>query len=179
MKQKTILRLIFLASMFFAGTAAHADAFLALPKVEQPDETPMRTYKGCSASAKAHIERKFDILRKHYGTILDDANLGGNKNKRRRWKRRYGRNVRNVGVKCKTGSYCKGILGKAWRIGKVKLCYDKIMERKNSDCKLLEVLAHEVGHAAGIPSHIKHNSDNPPRDKVYRIGYAARKFCGR
>lgn len=137
-----------------------------------------RKYKDCFPYQEDDLKKSISYILRNYTEILNGSKLNGTAGQMKRWKRRFLKNARNTDIRCIKGPKdCKGIYGKAWIIGRIKICHKKMIDNGKSFCKRTSVLSHEIAHAAGIPSHIKHNSKNPPVDKPYRIGNETLRLC--
>ncbi len=143
-------------------------------------------FKRCDDEAKRNIRAAVEFLDRNMKTLKRDFEFGTRlPRKKKRIHRRMGRKLGKLRFSCGRGRrLCRDskdvvgfhALGSASR--KLLICYDKIDNRSTSDfCELVGVIAHEYGHAVGIPKQRAGRHHKNGNDRVYQFGWFARDLC--
>lgn len=137
----------------------------------------------CSAEAQLALNDSIAFIRSHRNQLMEDFEVGTRKATKRRIKRRFDRKINKIRISCAERVLCRE---KAPRIAlhafgiagnKLRLCYDKMVNRSYRLCRLIEFSAHEIGHTIGIKKDragAHHRNEN---DRVYQFGEFARNLC--
>lgn len=144
--------------------------------------------KNCSAAAQAALNDAFSFLRTHENQLMNDFEVGSRPATRRRIKRRFSRKINRTRVGCAAGVLCRtsqnnrvalhafGIAG-----NKIRVCYDKMLTFTGPDqynfCKLVDTIAHEMGHSIGIKKDRLGGHGRNENDRVFQFGEFAYDLC--
>lgn len=139
--------------------------------------------KKCSPNASQALNEAMIFLKENGRALKHDFKIGDRKATRRRIRRRFDRKVDQMRFSCATQVLCRekaprialhafGIAGR-----KIRMCYDKMITRNFRFCDLVEIAAHEFGHAIGIKKDRFGRHHKNQSDRVYEFGWFARDLC--
>ena len=141
--------------------------------------------RSCSAEAAANLEDAVDFLRDHREELKYDTDLGRRDRQIERIRDRIDEKIDDIWFSCAERVLCRE---DAPRIGlhafgiasdKIRICYDKIVDYGFDYCEFVGVVAHEFGHAVGIPKDMLGGHSRNQDDRVYQFGYFAEDLCRR
>jgi len=164
---------------------ARADACCTSGVKARPGTGASNTTKHCSAEAQRNIYDAVTFIDEKLQVLHDDFRLPVRKGKKRRIRRRMLRKLDNMRFGCFEGVLCRtsqdrrdayhgwGVLGR-----KIRVCYD-VMENEPGYgfCNFTQVVAHEYGHAIGIPKDNWGGHNRNENDLVYQFGDFVRSLC--
>ena len=135
--------------------------------------------KHCGGKSKSEVQKALNFLNNNIEGIMRNVN-----DLKDGEKRRLRRKVKNVNIKCMDHKpVCKnhsdrGGVERHIFNSAVVICYNRIRNTfgSNAFCKLVDVVFHEIGHAASVKKERGHNN-GPNNDRVYRLGLAAEDKC--
>jgi hypothetical protein len=145
--------------------------------------TARPTVVDCDAAAMEDVNWALDFARAHLDETLATATYLPSK-----YTDRIRKDWDRTSIKCSGKSMCAerlGTLGFDSGGDQIRLCWDNIRQPglAINRCRLVEIVFHETGHAAGIPIEHKHNDWTlgypyvPTVDLVYRLGKDANALC--
>lgn len=135
--------------------------------------------KNCGSAAKTEMGRALDFVQDNINTIMSDTSHMTSKEKKKLRKK-----VKKVNLKCmdhkrvcKKDSDRAGVSRHLFNSA-VVICYNTIRDfhGTNAFCGLVDTIAHEFAHTAGVHKARNHN-DGPNNDRVYRLGDSAESLC--
>ena len=141
----------------------------------------VRIYDNCGDNGKKDLRDAFDFLLSVEDQLkYPPFKLSSRRLKRKRIRRNIGRKLRNGRISCRVGVICNKHQDK--RIGihpwgswgrRTRICLAKMREEGYSFCDLVNTVAHELGHAAGIAwLHVGKRGE-----RVYKFGNFAETLC--
>ncbi|MBT8496151.1 MAG: hypothetical protein KJO07_24110 [Deltaproteobacteria bacterium] len=153
---------------------------LALLLSNAPDADAGRV-RGCSEAAQINLGEAKRFLENNMGTLKGAPIYFGKKRKRRRIHRKMDRRLKRIRWTCNPNrcagdNWLNGNQSGLWRI---RLCYENMKSKNASFCDFVGTMAHEYGHAVGLPKAGNHNSRDPSRlqDSTYKFGFWVRDLC--
>jgi hypothetical protein len=160
-------------------------AFLILSGLALGDAEARPRTRNCSKAAQKNIAEAVRFINDHMGQLKNPPfSLGKRRLQRRRIQRRMDRKLGKMRYGCAARVMCPvgksknahmmfGIMGR-----KVRLCYDNMLKYKRfSFCDFAGTVAHEFGHAVGIPKDPFARHGKNRSDRVYQFGRYAAKLC--
>lgn len=158
-------------------------AMAALAGSPEPVEAKGKV-KDCNDEATRNLLAAKKFFIDNLQTFQNDFELNERDKKERRIHDRMRTKIAGVKFSCaekvlcrdeqdeRSGFHGSGILG-----NKIRICWHRVKEQKKKFCDVAGLVAHEFGHAVGIPKERggKHNREH--NDKVYQFGFFATQLC--
>lgn len=144
-----------------------------------PNAQAAQRIKNCGTAATQEMRQAVSFVRSNISTIMANTTRLTKKEKRKLRKK-----VRKVNLKCMDHkNVCKNsgnTIGVSRHLfnSAVVICYNKIRDfyGNNAFCALVDTIAHEFAHTAGVYKARGHNNGHN-NDRVYRLGDAAESLC--
>lgn len=140
----------------------------------------MTSTRRCSREARRDIDEALGFLSRNASALRKSMRFHRRRGPNRRISRRVARKCQSAIVVCsRSGSpLCRRAAGRGvpWIGRRVKVCYEKLRDRRrrNKLSDLVELIAHEIGHKAGIPFRPRNHERSNSGDKVYAFGRKAK-----
>ena len=154
-------------------------SFACVLILSMPNAQAAQRIKNCGTAATQEMRQAVSFVRSNISTIMANTTRLTKKEKRKLRKK-----VRKVNLKCMDHkNVCKNsgnTIGVSRHLfnSAVVICYNKIRDfyGNNAFCALVDTIAHEFAHTAGVYKARGHNNGHN-NDRVYRLGDAAESLC--